>query len=156
LRPFTVAIVWLTLALCVSCKQTNSPSAHSVLTGSDRYKIWDIVERENQTIAVIYIFTTFPDFMQRIDIFVFNGSQKMISRADLLTTYRRLSVNLEDHFKQLDSGGYEVRVGVSGNLDLENKRLIVKFDKGKSQKVPIDIKKLALHKQVRQSTATDG
>ena len=94
--------------------------------------------------------------MQRIDIFVFNGSQKMISRADLLTTYRRLSVNLEDHFKQLDSGGYEVRVGVSGNLDLENKRLIVKFDKGKSQKVPIDIKKLAIHKPVRQSTDPDG
>jgi hypothetical protein len=112
----------------------------AMLAWNDRYEILDTQSRSGYRYALVRVWTTVPDLMQRVDLYCYDSARVTgePGRADFRRSRQVLSENLDDNFHQInESGGYTARWPTRGAIDLGKKLITIEFDTGPLQLVPI-------------------
>lgn len=115
-------------------------ASDEVLTWSDRYEILGAKSNRGYRYALVRVWTTVPDLMQRVDLYCYDGRQLMgePARADFRRSRQVLSENLDDHYRRTNDGrSYTARWPTRGAIDLGKMRVTVEFDSGVPQVISI-------------------
>ncbi len=117
----------------------GTPDPDSALTPSDRYEVLDGREHAGYRYVLVRVWTTSPDFMQRVDLYCYQGATMVgePERKDFRHSRQVLSENLADDWHRLEGGGYDARVATRGVIDVRQKRITIEFDKGATQLISL-------------------
>jgi hypothetical protein len=109
------------------------------LSFTDRYAILDSTVAGGCRYVLVHVFTTVPDFMQRVDLYRYEdvSPEREPQRSDFRRSRNVLGADLDDNFRSLPGGAYTVREVRKGAIDLAKRILTVEFDTGPRQVIPL-------------------